>query len=443
MRSLPVADFLINLTAALLSGPWERAALRERGRRSFRGEARWLPALTGRLVKAFPQAPSFTDLQRFLVEDRFLRRARRAHRLEVCELFWFPPRMNPQGPAIHWAVPPLATAGELADWLGVSIGRLDWFADKRRLNSRESQTPLHHYVWRWRRKKRGTPRLLAAPKTRLKQIQRQILDGILAHIPPHEAAHGFRPGRSIRSYAAPHAGQEIVLRFDLRDFFPSIAAPRIRAIFASAGYPREVALLLTGLCTTLAPEELWSTYPSDAPPLEWAVKERHRRRHLPQGAPTSPALANLSAYRLDVRLQGLAESVGARYTRYADDLAFSGGEELARAARRFQVAVTVIAAEEGFDLHLRKSRFMRRGMRQHLASVVVNDHPNLPRDEFDRLKAILHNCARFGPTLQNRDGHTDFRAHLLGRVGQARMLNPSRGEKLMAIFRRIVWANEE
>src|SRR5439155_16121008 len=112
---------------------------------------------------------------------------------------------------------------------------------------------------------------------------------------------------------------------------------------------------------------------------------------LPQGAPTSPALANLCAFRLDVRLCGLAKSLQAVYTRYADDLAFSGGELLERSARRFQVAVAVIAAEEGFALHFQKSRFMRQGVCQQLGGIVVNERPNVRRAVYDELKAILTN----------------------------------------------------
>jgi hypothetical protein len=150
-------------------------------------------------------------------------------------------------------------------------------------------------------------------------------------------------------------------------------------------------------------------------------------------------LANLCAWRLDARLHGLAQSVGAVYTRYADDLAFSGGEVLERSARRFQVAVAVIAAEEGFEIHFQKSRFMRRGVCQQLAGVVLNDHPNIRRAAYDELKAILTNCVRHGPQTQNRAGHANFRSHLLGRIAHVLMIHPRRGAKLRGIFDRISW----
>ncbi len=130
---------------------------------------------------------------------------------------------------------------------------------------------------------------------------------------------------------------------------------------------------------------------------------------------------------------------GARYTRYADDLAFSGGEELARALERVIVAVGAIALEEGFAVQHRKTRVMRRGVRQRVTGVVINAHPNVARDTYDTLKATLHNCVRHGPAAENRGAHPDFRAHLAGRVAHVVLLNPARGGRLQALFERIVW----
>ena len=167
---------------------------------------------------------------------------------------------------------------------------------------------------------------------------------------------------------------------------------------------------------------------------------------LPKAAPAAGrtdvagAVANLCAYRLDRRLAGLARKLGATYTRYADDLAFSGGEGLERSARRFQVTVCRIALEEGFEVNTRKTRFMRHHACQRLAGVVVNAKPNCPRDLFDRLKATLTNCVRRGPSGQNRDGAADFRARLGGQVAHLARLNAQRGERLRGLFALIDWS---
>jgi hypothetical protein len=136
---------------------------------------------------------------------------------------------------------------------------------------------------------------------------------------------------------------------------------------------------------------------------------------------------------------GLAASAGVQYTRYADDLAFSGGDEFARRVERFATHVDVLLAEEGLTVNRRKTRIMRQGVRQRLAGLVTNSHANVPRPDFDRLKATLTNCARYGPAAQNREGHIDFRAHLHGCVAFVESINAARGAKLRTILERIVW----
>jgi RNA-directed DNA polymerase len=270
------------------------------------------------------------------------------------------------------------------------------------------------------------------PKPRLKAVQRRVLDGILGRIPPHPAAHGFRPSRSVLTYAAPHAGRAVVVRCDLRSFFPSVHRARVRAVFRAAGYPPAVARLLAGVCTHRTPAGV----ARQADPRD---HDRLRIAHLPQGSPASPALANLCAYRLDVRLAALAAELGAAYTRYADDLAFSGGPDLAERADRLTAMVGRVALDEGFELNYRKLRVMKAGTRQHLAGVVVNERPNVGRDEYDRLKATLWNCVRRGPAGENRTGLADFRAHLRGRVAHVARLNPARGRRLLELWERVAW----
>jgi hypothetical protein len=428
---------LANLVHAFLAGPWTVAALLERGKRACPRTGAWMRKTVRRLLQVFTAPPSFETLLWFLKRDARVRLSRVA--LPAGEYFWVPATMRPRSSAARsWEVPALTTAGQLADWLGLFPAQLDWLADVGGWTVRQPSTKLRHYVCHWQPRRRGRFRLIESPKPKLKKVQRKILHELLDKISPHQAAHGFRPGRSVVSYATPHAGRSIVLRFDLRDFFPSIPAARVHALFRTAGYPSETARLLTGLCTARIPLETWDARP-DPHAADAKLWDKLRRSHLPQGAPTSPALANLCARRLDVRLDGLARSAGGTYTRYADDLAFSGGEVLERSARRFQVAVAVIAAEEGFELYFQKSRFMRRGVCQQLAGIVVNARPNIRRRSYDELKAILTNCVRHGPQGQNRAGHADFRAHLLGRIANVTMIHPQRGNKLQTLFQKISW----
>lgn len=346
----------------------------------------------------------------------------------------------PQSAAASWDLPSIATAGALADWLQVSVGELDWFADLKQLGYKTDASRLRHYRYQISSKRSGAIRLIESPKPRLKELQRKILAGILEKIPPHPAAHGFLKNRSIKTFTAPHVGRRIVLKMDLKDFFASVAAARVQAFFRTLGYPEPVAKLLRGICTNAVPLDVWHTPPFDINPQE--VREArvlYARPHLPQGAPTSPSLANLCLYRMDCRLLGLANSAGAEYTRYADDLAFSGDDAFERRVERFSTHTAAILSEEGFAVHHRKTRIMRQGVRQHLAGLVINERLNILRRDFDRLKATLTNCVRLGPESQNRDGHLAFRSHLEGRVGFVETIHPARGKQLRDILDRIQW----
>ncbi len=233
----------------------------------------------------------------------------------------------------------------------------------------------------------------------------------------------------------------MVLRLDLEDFFASIEARRVFGIFRTCGYPEGVAHALTALMTNVVPAREWAALPRPTQDLRaisahQALGRRLATPHLPQGAPTSPALANLAAFGLDRRLSGLAASLGATYTRYADDLTFSGSRVLLGDARTW---IARIAHEEGFTVNDRKTAVMTRAGRQRVCGIVVNERPNVAREEYDALKAILHNAARNGPVVENRAGVRDFRAHLLGRIAWVASLNPGRGEKLRRRFELVAW----
>jgi RNA-directed DNA polymerase len=429
------------LSAAFVAGELDVDGLVARGSEVFGRRWRWLRPVARRLSTAFSgqTRPRQTAIADMLLADRGFRNACRKHELHVAN--WLPPpaTMCSVPVAGAWSVPSICTAGQLADWLGVSAGELEWFADTRGLEFKRCQERLRHYHYRPVAKRFGSVRLIEAPKPRLKEIQRCILTGILNHIPVHSAAHGFRRNGSIISFSAPHVGRAVVLKIDLQDFFPSIRAARIQALFRTVGYPENVADLLAGLCTNATPCDVWDNC-RDVPDDQ----KRHSRRlysdpHLPQGAPTSPALANLCAFQLDCRLAGLTRAAGAAYTRYADDLAFSGDHTFSRVVKRFQLHVCATVMEEGFSIHHRKTRIMRQGVRQRLAGIVVNQRPNVPRDQFDRLKATLVNCVRHGPDSQNRSGHNDFRSHLEGRISFVEMVHEAKGEFLRKLFRQIKW----
>lgn len=439
MRARDRARFIYSLADALMSRPWSPANLKSALRQFSADHCLRLPKLAERIRARFPVAPPFYDLAAFLSADAGLSRAI----IRVAFSAAHKPAMHAPPPRLaHIAIPNLPTPTALAKWFDTSLDHLLWRADITGRNRKHPAGVLRPYRYCWIPKPNSTPRLLEIPKRALKEMQRKILAEILNLIPPHPAAHGFTPGRSILTNAAAHCGQSVVLRFDLTDFFPSITSARIFRIFRTIGYPAAVARLLMGLCTTSLPADIWESRPGAKLGADFHARQRLITRHLPQGAPTSPALANLAATRLDRRLSGLAATAGATYTRYADDLTFSGGPSLARNQKRFATLVAVIADDEGFTLNHRKTRVMRPGVRQHVTGVVVNRHPNIRRADYDRLKAILTNCIRNGPASQNRDNQPDFGQYLTGKIAHVASIHPARGEKLRRLFNQIPWSEE-
>lgn len=177
-------------------------------------------------------------------------------------------------------MPEITALGDLADTLRLHPDDLGWLI---------SRGQIGHYRHRWQVKpKSGRFRLIESPKVLLKFAQRQVLRKILHAIPPHEAARGFRKGCSVRDFVEPHTGKMLLVRFDLEDFFPSITAAGVQQIFLTAGYPESVARALTRLTTHGVPSSVLNEKA-----LTWPERRRFATPHLPQGAPTSPVLANL------------------------------------------------------------------------------------------------------------------------------------------------------
>jgi hypothetical protein len=439
---------LTALAQSLLAGDFNVDAAVSRMAHTLGRHWSWFRPLAHRYLLTFVQGtrPREREVAQFLEDDRGFRKvwSRYADKLSIAHLLNESQQMQPVDASRDWDVPEIVSVGELARWLGVEAGELEWFADLASLGYKQNCPRLRHYRFKILTKQSGSLRLIEAPKSRLKLMQRKILDEILGKIPPHQSVHGFVPGRSIKTFVAPHVAKRVILRMDVQDSFPSFPAARIQALFRTMGYPEPVADRLGGICTSATPRDVWSraAFGEDEFHL-WEARHEaewlYSRRHLPQGAPTSPALANLCFYRLDCRLAGLAKAAGANYTRYADDLAFSGGEEFESGVERFSIHVAAILHEEGFRVRHRKTRIMRRGVRQHLAGVVANERMNIRRLDFDRLKATLTNCVRLGPEGQNHDSHPLFREHLKGRVDFVATLNPAKGARLRRIFDQIQW----
>ena len=315
-------------------------------------------------------------------------------------------------------LPVLENVGQLRELLGISSRQqLGFFL----LASDDDGGPYTRFTIP---KRHGELRMICAPQPQLRRVQRRILSQILGKVIAHPAAHGFVPGRSTVSNAAPHQQAEIIVKFDLADFFPTIHYYRVMGLFASFGYAvddgrfssedasRRVAATLARLCTYTA-KSGW-----------------HGNGLLPQGAPTSPAISNLVCRMLDARLGGLAARVGAVYTRYADDLTFSF-----RATNvdlgRFRWWVDQICHQEGFQVNQAKFRAIRRSQRQSVTGIVVNEALRVPRRERRKFRALLHNCRQQG-LAAHAQNHQGLASYLQGFASYIHMVHPEEGAKLLA-----------
>jgi RNA-directed DNA polymerase len=305
-------------------------------------------------------------------------------------------------------LPVMHASSDVAAQLGLPLQRLRWLTYHR------GGAALVHY------------NRYSTPKPELAKAQQWILENVLSKVPVEAQAHGFVPQRSIVTNATPHVGRGVVINLDLKDFFPTITFGRVKGLFKQLGYSEHVATVL-GLLTTEPPRVAVEI---DGKVLHVALGARQ----LPQGACTSPAITNVLCWRLDRRLQGLAEKQQLSYTRYADDLTFSGDDET-RIARLLKSIRGVISAE-GFVENPKKTHVMRRARQQEVTGVVVNDKLAVSREDVRALRATLHNVEKHGLVSQNSKGHPNFAAYLKGRVEFVCMVDKARAPALRAQLAR-------
>ncbi len=327
-------------------------------------------------------------------------------------------RLKRKGKVQKPTLPPINDVTALAKLVGVASARS---LDALLRAGEQAGSP---YVTFEIPKARGGTRTIHAPRKTLKSVQRKILDEILMRIPTHEACHGFTKGRSIVTNAKPHLRSKIVIRVDLLDFFPSIHFRRVEGLFVEYGYAPAVARMLAGL----------TTHRSKLPDgrVLWPGV-------LPQGAPTSPAIANVVCRRLDTRLSALAKRAGAKYTRYADDLSFSFADDPKVDLGRFFWWVDQICQSEGFNENPTKRRVYRRHAQQRVTGIVVNDKLTIPRKARRRFRALLAHCKKEGLASMVAK-QPSLRAELDGFAAYVKMVQPDLGASLVRQIRELAGA---
>ena len=319
-------------------------------------------------------------------------------------------------------LPILNNPADLAALLEITVGQLAWLCYHREV------APIDHYSRFTVPKRGGGLRAISAPRPHLKAAQTRVLRAIAERVPLHDAAMAFRPNRNIGNNAQVHShaaagGPSVVLRVDLKDFFPSITFTRIAGVFAQWGYNAGIATLLALICTE-APR-VSATLDGEKSHVALSA------RFVPQGAPTSPALTNLLCRRLDARLSGMAESYGFVYTRYADDLVFSSTINDG-AAIHLRDGVLAVLEDENLAVNPDKVHIARRGDRQSVTGLVVNGAraPRPSRRDLRRFRAVMHDIQCNGADAVSQKMGVSALCWARGYVAFVHMVAPEIAAKL-------------
>lgn len=261
-------------------------------------------------------------------------------------------------------------------------------------------------------KRSGGERKINAPSENLKYIQRWILDNILYCSFCEDSATGFIPNKSIVDNARVHVGKECVINLDIKDFFPSIRYRRVYSIFYNFGYSHYLASLFTKICTL--------------------------NNVLPQGAPTSPYISNLVCRKMDIRFSKLANKIGATYTRYADDITFSGNQSICK----YINLIRRIIMEENFIINEKKVRVLSRHHQQTVTGLIVNSKLSVPNEIKKYLRQQIYYSQKYGVNnnlkYQNLK-KSNYKGHLFGLAYYINMIEEELGKYYLDELRKIHW----
>lgn len=432
--------FIRNLSEALYSCQWNFNELLALMIELYEDEEEWIYLFTKQLQIQFSEKPNFHQLYRFIKEYRsknYIFEFSSCDEDEIPIEIWEQLESDEKGfytetlpefyisemsPEISYGSP-IKSVNELCSLLDLKLEELEFLSDYEGREAKRKSKQLQNYFYRWIPKRTGK-RLIEHPKPLLKECQKR-LNRILQTYPIHKAACAYVKGKSIIDFAKPHCGKKVILKMDIEDFFPSIRAYSVEEFFLKNDFSYRTSLFLTGLCTNVPPSKFTTEYKIYSNP------------HLPQGAPTSSTLSNLCFSEIDRRIEKAASKTGLTYTRYADDMAFSSDSSFN--INSFRNTVTRILYDGKFRINHRKTRVNFQGRRQSLCNITVNEKVNVSRVEYEKLKAIIHNCVIHGAESQNRDNHPYFKLSLLGKIYHLKMVNFEKGKRLLDEFNEIEW----
>lgn len=262
-----------------------------------------------------------------------------------------------------------------------------------------SNHPEKYYTKKYIMKKAGTKRRLLVPSPLLKKIQRNILNHVLKGLRISEYATAYVPNKSLKDNVSVHVGKKIVLKLDIKNFFENITFEQLYAALPSAIFPPSVKVLILKLCTY--------------------------QDYLPQGAPTSPYLSNLVMKNFDTYVGQYCANQHICYTRYSDDLTFSGDFDVKRLKNKVEGFLDAM----GFSLNEEKTKVLRPGNRQMITGVVVNQKLNVSKSMRKKIRQEMFFIQKYGVEKHNqRTKQSLTYASLLGKINYVLFLDPQNKE---------------
>ena len=326
-------------------------------------------------------------------------------------------------------LPVIFDIGHLAHYMNISKQRLLEISENR------------EYYYYLIPKKSGGMRRIIVPNDDLKNVQRWINRQILQAIQPLECVTGFVRGKSIVNNAKIHENKRFILNLDIENFFESITRDRVERLFFQLGYKQELALFFADICTTTLNDDY----------IRWKFEKRAiffeslMHKHTPflvQGAPTSPIIANLICYGMDLKLMKYAQRHGINYSRYADDITFSSDDIASLPKVGF---IRKLMAEEHFMLNEEKTKLLKPGMRQEVTGLLINGQVRVPRIYKKDIYRHLHFCLKYGGLNHFnhiKSSYNMSRDWLLGRIFFVNAVEPKEAKKMLYLFNQVDWLKE-
>ncbi|MFT4935960.1 MAG: RNA-directed DNA polymerase [Pseudoalteromonas distincta] len=356
------------------------------------------------------------------------------------------------------ALPPVFTLAHLAQQAGVDYGALRKVAGRSPNEGyrvfRIRKRPAHDGERRYRH--------IAVPSANLMKVQRWITQAILSKAAAHSASVAFSKGDTLVAAAAPHCGAKWLIKMDVRNFFESINEIAAYRVFRSLGYQPLISLEMARICTRLAgfsvrrSTDRWRVKFWRGRGWRWSEIEAYqvyraawepKLGHLPQGAPTSPMLANLVMRDFDAKATEIARSYGMTYTRYADDLSFSTRGAFSKAeCSRLVSKIYRLMGRVGLSPNVTKTRISPPGARKIVLGLLVDGPaPRLSREFRALMRLHLHYLQKkeVGPAAHARVrgfvSVAGFRNHLQGLATYARQIDEAYGDALLRDLDKVDW----